>query len=806
MHLVSGDLRGRDEDIQEVLELLEQGTRLITLVGMGGVGKTVLARQVLHHAVGAAAAQKAWFDFEAERSGEETLKHLSAGVRQLIAENPDGSPDGPLLIAVDTSPTGPDPTGLIRSLLEDHPGLQILATRRGRFRLSLERQVTVKPLALPEAAPPADKRELEEFVHNNSAVALFVERVLALTPETTLDRNTVTGMLAICRRLGGVPLALQMAALKSSVLTPDALLAELDLTLGILEDLEPGIPARHRSMIACLAPSIRHLSPPEQAVLAAVAEFEGGCSLQTLRTLELGSHPSGEPVQLLSAAAMLVEQQLLQTVPARSGSSRFQVMPLIRDYLMTTKEISLGSAERQGLARVLVEQSRAMAAVRGPEADHARTWFDEEYANLTQVLNWLIEAKEMSQAAELVQALYLYWLHRGLIEEGLATVEQLRAAGGLDARGQAQVLGTAGGLRAHLTSYTSAHDELQKAVTLWRSVGSLPDLAGSLVAFSAAALEVDGFRSAEAALTEAMELYTRLGDGWAHARALALLGAAAATDPQRAELARTCLEAASADLLSFGDQVAASLPMEQIGRLLIDDGDYDQAHMVLNHGLTESRSVGDQVQTSSLLNLLALVDTLTNRPAFAAAGYFESLQIAVRLGLKARAVWCLEGLAESFGSLNEHTLASTAAASAAIIRGDLGLEYWVEFCCPRRPSTPAPKPTTRATRLAALGGSAWPPQQILAQAPQRLLDLMEPPTPAACPRAPEKSPDGLTRREIEILGLVASGFTNRDIAANLVISIDTVGRHISNLYRKIGARGRADATAYAWRMNLVAGN
>ncbi|MET3174710.1 UNVERIFIED_ORG: hypothetical protein ABIB52_002561 [Arthrobacter sp. UYCu721] len=138
-------------------------------------------------------------------------------------------------------------------------------------------------------------------------------------------------------------------------------------------------------------------------------------------------------------------------------------------------------------------------------------------SNLTQVLDWLIAANDMAHAAALVQSLYLYWLHRGLIEEGLGTVGRVLADGGLDARGQAQVLGTIGGLRAHVTSYTSAHDELGKAVDLWRSTGSDPDLAMALVAFSAAAMEVDGFPAARAALEEAMALFSRLGDGWAHA-------------------------------------------------------------------------------------------------------------------------------------------------------------------------------------------------------------------------------------------------------------------------------------------------
>ncbi|MCG2622978.1 LuxR C-terminal-related transcriptional regulator [Arthrobacter sp. I2-34] len=799
MQLIDGDLHGRDEEIRHVMKLIGQRARLVTLTGLGGVGKTVLARQVLREVLGTHEIGRFWFDFEDGLPWDDAVLHLRGKVRGIMDDFSPDDPAGLQLIIVDSSPDHEHVPDLVRSLLEEHPKLQILATGRGRLRISLERPVEVKPLSLPAEALPADVTQLVPFIREHSALEFFVDRVLAVVPGLTLDRNTVAGLLAVCRRLGGLPLALGMAALKSNILTPDALLAELDQSLAFLEDFEPSAPARHRSMRACLAPSLDHLSAAEQEVLSVVAEFEGGASLRTLQSLELGHDSSGNRVQLLSVVSILVEKQVLQAVPAQPEGTRIVVMPLVRDYLVLGREAAIGPEQRQRLAHVLLDQSQAMAAVRGPACDRAREWFDDEYANLTQIFGWLLETGDMAAAAELVHSLYLYWLHRGLFEEGLSTAERVLAAGGLDACGQARLLGTMGGLRAHISSFTRAHDELSQTVALWQQVGSPAELAASLVAFSTAALEVNGYPAAEAALKEALTIFEQLDDGWAHARALALLGAAAAGEPGKVEFARTCLEDASAALLTFGDQVAASLPLEQLGRLLLDDGDYDQARLVLEHGLKESTGVGDQVQTSAFLNLLAHADTLTGRPAGAAARYLESLEIAVRLGLKARAVWCLEGLAESLANLTEPDLASAAAASAAVIREELGLEYWVEFCCPRRPNSP--QPTPRSTRLAAVGGSAWPPRLVLGQVPALLSKFTGDESSVATAR--EQTCDGLTRRESEVLRLVAGGFTNQDIAERLVISIDTVKRHISNIYRKIGARGRADATAYAWQNNLV---
>lgn len=191
-----------------------------------------------------------------------------------------------------------------------------------------------------------------------------------------------------------------------------------------------------------------------------------------------------------------------------------------------------------------------------------------------------------------------------------------------------------------------------------------------------------------------------------------------------------------------------------------------------------------------------------DRPGRAASRYLESLEIAVHLGLKARAVWCLEGLEEVLGALRSSELAALAGASAQVLRDDLGLEYWVEFCCPRRPAKPAPGAASRASQIVQTGGEVWPPEAVLTRVPAFLSDLADTGARAVAANKLER-PAGLTPREIEILGLLANGLTSRDIANNLVISIDTVGRHITNIYRKIGARGRSDATSYAFRMNLV---
>jgi DNA-binding CsgD family transcriptional regulator len=450
----------------------------------------------------------------------------------------------------------------------------------------------------------------------------------------------------------------------------------------------------------------------------------------------------------------------------------------------------------------LARQATRESGIHGPDwLARSALWFEDEYENLLQALSEDSYGSDPDIVPELLDALYRYWMYRGLFDQGLSIVERFDPDQ-FSIRGRALYLQSAGGLRGHVESLTNVRAVLAESVQLWREVGDDRGLATALTRLASSLLETDGFAPCRDALNEAMTLYASLGDKWMHARVLAMLGAAAASDPSEAVYARSCLETGASEMRNLGDPGAASLPMQQLGRLLIEEGDYEQAQSVLEHGMRQIREV-DQVQVSAYLNLLGVVDASVGRHASAASRYLESLRIAVRLGLKSRAVWCLEGLAVTLGDLDERPLAAAAAACAQVIREDLGLEdWWMETCCPKRPGPHLPESMGSAARLALIEGEVWPPTVVLREAPRRLAELAES-AAGAVPRVRSNRPDGLTARECEILALLAQGMTSRDVARNLVISIDTVGRHITNIYRKIGARGRADATAYALSMGIA---
>ncbi|WP_308190805.1 LuxR C-terminal-related transcriptional regulator [Arthrobacter hankyongi] len=782
-------MRGRGVEADEVLALLESA-RLVTVTGPAGVGKTVLARRVLSRAGG---TEQDWFTPDGV-PGDALRERI--GVR-LDAQGAGARP----LIVLDTAPGDAAVPALVSALLDDRPALRILATSRGRLALPTERQFCLRPFDVPEL--PRHGMPDDEWFERAPAVALYLDRAASAARSLTPDRETCAAAIAVCRRLGGLPLAIHLAALRANVLSAEAQLRELERPLDFLTvrgpaSADPEGSSRHSSLRRSLEAGLDGLPAGALEVLSVLARFPEGCSLRTLRCAQLPG--GGDPLDELS---VLADAALVTPEAEPAGGTRFRTDLFYQELFREAAASERVCAAVQRIRQAVLARCSTAAAARGPAWEEASRWFTAEYGNLLEHFADCLRRQDIVEAIGIVDLLCRFWVHSGRIEEGIHTVEALGEPDGLDFPARAKLAGTRGRLLAHHASYTSAYSDLADAVAFWRQAGDAPRIAEALAAFAAAALEVDGWPAARQAAEEAVRLFRGLGDEWSVARTLGQLGAFAADVPGEEEFARRCLESSAADLQTLGDAGAASLPLEQLGRLLLDDGNYQQAQLVLEHGLREMRTVADHFRVSAHLNLLALVDMASGRATDATGRYFESLQLTVELGLKGRAVWCLEGLHDSLTALGCTEAAAAAAACAVSLREELDLHDWVEACSPKRSTAHGGPDLPRAVRMVLTGRTVWPPAAVLDQVPAVLSGLAE---AAAAEEAPIRSgprPDGLTPREIEILGLIGSGMTSRAIAARLVISIDTVGRHITNLYRKIGARGRADATAYALHMGLV---
>ncbi|WP_166879968.1 LuxR C-terminal-related transcriptional regulator [Salinibacterium sp. ZJ450] len=779
-------IRGRAEESANVLQALGEGSRLVTLIGSAGVGKTQLARLVSDHV---RSQGKGWFDLD-----DDGGIAIPAAVAEFVG-GWSGREDSPVIF-LDTSPaTEPSAAELVSQLMDNHPTLRVVATARGALGVPRERLVVVRPLPTPSLS--SDGIPDDEWLALAPAAVMFLDRANAISPTLTLNRETFGAVSAICRRLGGLPLAIHIAALQYQLFSVDAILKELDKPLRFLRVGFRESSLRNESLKASIQAGLHGLAAEHINVLAVLARFPGGCSITALRAVGFASTGLSrrDPLAILSD---LVRTGVVMT-EASSNGTRFVLPPFHADYFLELRALGPVAETSDAIKQFIVDQCATAAESRGPAWDAAARLFAAEYANIVHFLSQAESQSRLSEAAELLDLTCRYWIHSGPLEDGLAFAEIINGHAKLDPLARARAVGALAALRARSSSYTSAYREFAQAVALWREMEDRRRLATALLAFSTAALEVDGWNSAQRAVTEAINIFRDLGDDWSTARATAQLGSFAAHVPGQSEFARTCLESSAAALQSLGDTGAATLPLQHLGKLLLDDGEHEQARLVLERGLHEIRSVGDQFQESSYLNLLGLCEIGLGRFGTAAGRFLDSLHIAVNLGLKGRAVWCLEELSDSLTLLGATAASTAASASAHAIREQLDLRDWVEFASPRRTQRPAG--VSFAMRMVVTEGTIWPPRVVLDRVPQVLAEIAQ--SSHLPPTTGDPLPDGLTAREAEVLALIGHGMTSRAIASELVISIDTVGRHITNLYRKIGARGRADATAYALRMKLL---
>ena len=795
-------VRGRAAVVEDAVSLLAR-ERVVTVTGPAGVGKTVLARCVLDRME---KGREGWFSVGGELTAESGRR-----IREYAAEAT--GLNGPRLIVLDTAPGTTGTPAFVDDLLKSFEGLRILTTSRGRLGLPAERQLYLHSLHVQDLPP--DGLPEEDWFDQSPAVSVYLDRVRSVCPDQRFDRETLAAAVAVCRRLGGLPLALHLAGMRANVVPVAGQLRELDRSLlgflALRHPVEDGDVPEERalSLRSSLQAGMGGLPPAALGLLGIIARFPGGCSIAALRCAnDADPLPGTRGKDLLDELSDLVDASLLTVEPTGPEDYRFSMDSLHRALFLEGEPPPGVATAVAAIRRRTLERAQDAALVRGPAwADQAR-WFAAEYLNMMDHFEDCLQRGAAAEAIRVADLLYRYWVHSGLIEPALKAVEGIAADEDLDNVSRARLLSTRGGLMAHQASFTSAYTDLAEAVVLWKLARDPRRLAEAWLAFASAALEVDGWNAAKEAAEGAIAIFRELGDEWAIARSTATLGALAADVSGLEGFARRCLETSAAALQSLGDAKAASLPMEQLGRLLIDNGEYDQASIVLEHGLAQMRTVKDSFHVSAHLNLLGLIELAAGRTANAARRYLESLEIAVELGLRGRAVWCLEGLEESLEGLGAADAAGLAGAAALSLREELDLRDWVEPCSPKRVPREDRAALSRPVRMALIGGSVWPPQTVLEsvrEALGRVGDQAEHALPLSAedPRGVSVRPDGLTPREIEILGLIGSGMTSRAIASRLVISIDTVGRHITNLYRKIGARGRADATAYALRLGLV---
>lgn len=612
-------LVGREEEVAQISQLLRrEDVRLVTLSGPGGTGKSRLAIQV---AAGLRDRFIGGVFFVPLAPISEPLLVLPTiaqklGIRDgmgqtLVARLMEKLQQRPILLLLDNFEQVAEAAGQVADLLASCPPLKVLVTSREVLHVRAEHEFAVPPLALPD---PARLPGLEDLARC-SAIALFVQRVQAVKPDFRLTTTNAREIAEICVRLDGLPLAIELAAARMKLLSPQALLARMGQLLTLLTSGARDAPVRQQTLRNTISWSYHLLSAQEQRLFRWLSVFVGGCTLQAAEAV---CAKTGNEIDDI---ASLVDKSLLRSTEQTEEESqepRLLMLETIREYgqelLISSKEVGEAgeaSAARQVHADYFLSLAEEAASeLDGPLLTGWLNRLEQEHNNLRAALHWFLEAGQAVMALRLGSALERFWVVRGYRNEGLTFLERaLGGSAGAVPSVRARALLVAARLSFMQSNYHRGKALAQESLAIFRELGDKRGIALSLNRLGIAAWRQADFPTARILMEEDLALYRELGNPDRIAWSLFALGL---VNIKQGEYSRasTSLEEGLALFRKLDNKrgIAASLT-QMATALFVSKGDQTLVYPLLSQGLSLDREVGDKegmAVSSLLLGLVAL--------------------------------------------------------------------------------------------------------------------------------------------------------------------------------------------------------
>lgn len=602
------DLVGRDRELAELARLLARH-RLVTLVGPAGVGKTRLAEALLSAEAGN--GRHAHLIELAAITRSDLLPGALASA--LGATEPETDPDwetlaahigqSSLLLVLDNFEQILDAAPYVADLLRACPRLGIVVTSRERLRLRAEHAYDVAPLALPELATQTD-----DALAACPAVHLFLRR--AANADSTFSPTTgeLRAIAEICQRVDGLPLAIELAAARTRVLPPLALLSHMAHPLPLLVGGPRDAPARQRTMRAAIAWSVDLLAADSREVFQHLACFPGSFSLPAAQhILDSETAPTeSRPTAFLDVLEDLLDTHLLRRIGADAETPRFAMLTVVRAYATEL----LG--ESPGAASIRVRHAHYFQAVAAEQAPHLTTeragvalaTLEQEHPNLRAAMATLLDQGDAESALRLATSLWRFWLLRGHLREGRDWLARcLATAGEAGSVLHGAALDADGVLAFAQGDFVAARERHEEALTIARTTGDLALAARALVNLGAVADEQGIPELAAEYLEEALHTSRAIGDHRAVAVALANLGQVALSLADYARAASLLNESVLA-FRALGDPRSEAAILANLGLMSLMSGDAAVARHCHQEALRVFRELGDgPAEAAELLNL-----------------------------------------------------------------------------------------------------------------------------------------------------------------------------------------------------------
>jgi predicted ATPase len=512
-----------------------------------------------------------------------------------------------------THPADPALRGLaqpvIGSLLRRCPNLKVLATSRVRLRADGERTHEVKPFDVPAPAAAYDLDALKR----NAAVALFVERTRDSRSDFELDATNAEPIVQICRAVDGIPLAIELAAAKSDLLTPEAVASVLR-ERSLLDELVEGPldrPPRHHTLRATIDWSYGLLDPRRQRFLANLGIFTGGCTAAAAAAISPAeSQPTPEDRRDVPALlGSLVDANLVRVVATPDGP-RYTLLETIREYAqdqLRTAGTDDTVANRHAHYYVDLAE-RLEPELVGHDSAIWLTACELDHANIRAALEWLIGHAAAEPAARLAAALWRFWSTHGHLTEGRAWLEAVLAHGEqLPPPLRVRVLNGAGVLARAQRALERATAVLTEALALARHIGDDKSAALALVNLGIVAENLMEYELARDRYLDARALYQQLGDARGEAHVLDNLAVVAIDEGRFPEASDLALESLAIFDRTGVDQRGKALVQRNLGWIALAQRNFVEAHRWLDASLALSRELGDAEGEGNVLNNLAFL-------------------------------------------------------------------------------------------------------------------------------------------------------------------------------------------------------